>query len=805
MSSPHATPLFPHPEALFCLWPPAEAADYTRAPVPINERQRVAALERLEILDSMPEAAYDDLVTIASQICGTPMALISLVDRDRQWFKAKVGLDATETPREVSFCGHAIAKPEDLFVVPDATLDPRFRANPLVTGDPNVRFYAGAPIVTDQGEALGTVCVIDTVPRELSPQQRASLNALARQASMLLGMRRHLVETTAFAQRQIRLTAEATLQREHGRELLDLVLRGGELGMWDLHVPSGRYTCNAHEFTMLGYRPDQTGDDSLDWKALIHPDDLAASMDACVAHLRDGTPFYETRNRMRHRDGHWVRMLGRAVVVQRDAQGAPVRIVGTHRDISAIHAAAEAHAKDVAALERATSMQQRTSQLAHVGGWELDLRDGSIEWSDEVYRIHDREVGAAPHLNDAMNAYPPDSRATLKTAIDRSIADGTPWDLELPMITERGRSIWVRAMGRVAQREAGVATHLSGAIQDITERKTAELKLADHDRLLRGITDNVPVLIAEIGADEKYRFANRTYHEWFGVDHHALVGRPLAQISRSFYDSCKREIHQALAGVRSSVERPVVLPRGVRTLQSTYVPRFEDDGTVSGIYAVTIDITELKETQRELGRLARVDTLTGLANRRSFDERMPEARARIDRCGGEGALLYLDIDHFKTINDTLGHAAGDDVLRQFGERLRSRVRTTDLAVRYAGDEFIVVLEGLANADQAPTTSSRACACRSSSTARRSRSRPVSASPASRATANQSRRSSRGPTSRSTRRKRTAAIDARSRSGDRELELLSSVQPSHRDDRAGHRQQEQPGPFQQERARSVQDR
>ena len=160
------------------------------APLPPNETARLAALRSLEIVDTAPEEVFDDLAALAASICQTPIALISLVEEDRQWFKSRVGWTTTsETPRDISFCGHAILQP-DLLVVPDAAADARFADSPLVTGDPAVRFYAGAPLTTPDGHALGTLCVLDHRPRDLSAEQAHALRLLGRQAAALIGMRR---------------------------------------------------------------------------------------------------------------------------------------------------------------------------------------------------------------------------------------------------------------------------------------------------------------------------------------------------------------------------------------------------------------------------------------------------------------------------------------------------------------------------------------------------------------------------------------------------------------------------------------
>jgi len=162
----------------------------TPVPRPEGEQERLEALRELEILDTLPEQVYDDITRIAAQICDVPIALVSLVDQDRQWFKSRVGIEVAETPRDHAFCAHAILDPGQVMVVEDAQADPRFAANPSVTAGAGIRFYAGAPLVNATGHALGTLCVIDRKPRRLSPAQLENLRALSRQVVAQLELRR---------------------------------------------------------------------------------------------------------------------------------------------------------------------------------------------------------------------------------------------------------------------------------------------------------------------------------------------------------------------------------------------------------------------------------------------------------------------------------------------------------------------------------------------------------------------------------------------------------------------------------------
>lgn len=215
------------------------------APLPHNEAERLAALNRFHILDTEAEAEFDDFTELAAHICAVPIALISLIDADRQWFKSRVGLDAAQTPRDVAFCSHAILD-TGLFEVGDTLDDERFRENPLVTGDPGIRFYAGTPLITDDGQALGTLCVIDTSPRELSLAQKKALAALGRQVVRQLDRR-------LVAARERDLNLKLTSQARFQKVLLDSAM-AAVISITGRGLVS---SFNPAAENLLGYRPDE--------------------------------------------------------------------------------------------------------------------------------------------------------------------------------------------------------------------------------------------------------------------------------------------------------------------------------------------------------------------------------------------------------------------------------------------------------------------------------------------------------------------------------------------------------------------
>ncbi|RQP26593.1 diguanylate cyclase domain-containing protein [Piscinibacter terrae] len=271
--------------------------------------------------------------------------------------------------------------------------------------------------------------------------------------------------------------------------------------------------------------------------------------------------------------------------------------------------------------------------------------------------------------------------------------------LEVNALHRDGHEIPVQLS--IAAMKNGDTYTANAFLHDISGRRAAQERLSASEKRLRDITNNVPVIISYIDADHRLQFVNETFHEWMGVAPGDAVGRKLIEVVGPVLHSQRRHnIDRALKGERVVFEVESEMRGQLRCLQNVYIPDVRPDGTVAGLYAVASDVTALKQVERRLNELARIDTLTSLPNRRQLEEKLDQAVKRSRRSGRPLAVLFLDIDHFKQINDKHGHGVGDEVLKEFAVRLVHCVRSTDTVARLAGDEFVIVLEGLNDSAEA---------------------------------------------------------------------------------------------------------
>ena len=494
-----------------------------------------------------------------------------------------------------------------------------------------------------------------------------------------------------------RLAADAAKDRHDAAERFELALRGADLGLWDLHVPSDRLVVNARERAMLGYSPDEDLPQGKAWQALIHPDDWPVIHAALEPHLRGATTAYECEHRMRHTDGHWVWIFDRATVVERGADGAPLRIIGTHLDITGRkRSEAElAHAAD-RVLRSEEQLRQVTDNLpALVSCFDRDMR---FRFANRAYRDWLNIEPSSLLGRSLCEVYGEPVYAQIRPHVELALA-GTRNVYERQMATPQGlRQVEVTL---VPQREGnGPVDGVYVLINDISARHDAELQRArSEERLSLALEGSGLALFDwDIAGDRIYQSAQAS----------ALRGEPAVEATlspaelRSFVhpddlDMLLARKRDALTGAVSRYHAEFRIRRrsgGWLWLRASGRVVERDSGgralRLAGTYA---DINERKLADDRLRRLAEFDTLTDLPNRALFRDRLEQAMVRAAR-NQPMALLFLDIDHFKTVNDTLGHEAGDQLLKVFARRMRESVRESDTVARLAGDEFTIILEGL---------------------------------------------------------------------------------------------------------------
>ena len=777
-------------------------------PIPTDESRRLDALGRLNILDTDPEAAFDRIAEVARQVFGVQGAAVSLVDEERQWFKATCGISLDETPREQSFCTHAIEE-GGVMVVEDTRTDPRFRDNALIEEE-GIRFYAGAPLAIDDRLYVGTLCLTDPVPKSFGKEDRALLALLADVATNLLEARLRSHETSYLTSALQQVGEPVSIIEGNPEEPSDARLAWAN----EAYVAGSSRSKSA----LKGTKP---------WIFENLETDSEAECRVCRA-LRAGESVRgETSGRRKEgetRTFAWVlapvrtdEQITHWVVVRQDItkQRRVQRALRTQRD-----------------------RLQRMQGVAQIGGWEYDPKSDAFAGSDEFYRLLGLPKNTNFDLERAFQFYPPPARDRVKTATRRCLDDGRPFDMEVPLVATTGQRREVRVRG-AAEREDGRTTRMTGTIQDITARKQRERHLRQANTLFEHSQEGFLLFDLEQDGDSPaftVQRVNPAYEQMSGRRADDIRGLSLQEIHgeeqgamiASHLQRCAEqreptdwemtlatgehttywlvqaapvqsdgEVQQVAATVRDITERKIreeklresrerwrrlveshrdpiqitvgntiqyinssgaelygasdpddivgrsvlefapnddpdvrsdmndairahqeLLRQGEESPSFEYkIRRLDGEHRIVEFYSVSIsyegrpaaqtvmrDVTQQRLQEARLRHKAKYDQLTGLLRDSVFRER---AQREIDASeGNRDALLYIDLDGFKSINDGYGHHVGDAVLVETAERIRSVVRDADSVGRMGGDEFAVWSSSVPDAEAATTMAQR---------------------------------------------------------------------------------------------------
>jgi two-component system cell cycle sensor histidine kinase/response regulator CckA len=528
-----------------------------------DDEARLTALRRYKLLNTLPEKSLDDLTALASLICETPIALVSLVDEHRQWFKSKAGTDMCETPREISFCGHAIAG-TGMFVVPDASKDARFATNPLVTGEPYIRFYAGAPLVTPEGHAIGVLCVTDRVPRQLSPSQCEALLTLARQV---------------MAQFELRRSARETAETE---ERLRMAMEAAHLGMFDWDVPADRITWSEGHEILWGFKPGEFGGTYAAFEERVHQDDLPlvnAEVHRCIAAR---SPFHhEFRVVWPDSSIHWIEALGEFAF---DEAGTTQRMRGVVQEVT----------------ER-----KRSEESLHLTRYCMENAGDGIFWltpeGDLIYgnKSACATLGYTLEEIQTMNVFDidPDFPRDNWPAHWERLKETGRRVFQTRHRTKDGQLLPVEIHAnyvRVGNRELNFAF-----TRNLTERKKADAALREREEQLRLFVEHSPAAVAMFDLNLRYLVVSRRWVEDYKLAGQTIIGRTHYEVFPEITEDWRVIHSRCLAGASDSREEdPFTRTDGSTTwLRWEIKPWHRADGSIGGIIMFTEDITARKEAE----------------------------------------------------------------------------------------------------------------------------------------------------------------------------------------------------------------
>lgn len=752
---------------------------------PADEAVRLLALKRTALLDSPAEERFDRITRLSASIFNVQTCLISLVDGDRQWFKSKIGLDANQTGRDISFCGHAILH-SDIFIVSDATKDDRFSANPLVTEDPHIRFYAGAPVCDPSGQPIGTLCLIDSRPRDFTISEKQILRELA-------DMVEHEIARLDQEKLQQQLSSSMTRTASIMATLPDIVFvidRNFRFLVCNEHpdLLKPRHEICGHR--ILDVLPNELGQQLMDnvKKAfdnnnVIHHNytfkKLNKSFEARYKKIDENEVLIIIRNTTEQTAAHSaIRRLSEVArqttngVVITDVSGLVVwineaftamtgysikEILGkkpgkllqgadtapaTVDKMRAALALQKSFNIDVLnyskeqkpfwvriacnpllnedgelsgyiAIETDITKEKRDEELIRnsenllkavidantIGTWRLNLQNDQLVINDKWASLLGYELAELLPTNrytwECLTH--PDDLAYCTALIEKHAAGLIPiYEANIRMKHKNGEWVWLNTRGRVSTRtNNGNAEWLLGTHFDINDQIKAKSSLTEKSKQMDAVVESLLDGIITIDSKGKVLTFNQAAKEIFGYSDEEIIGRNISMLMSS--PQCEHHdrylsnyINRGISDITGRIRELEALHKNGSTFPIELgVVEVQMAGETNFI-GIVRDITQRKKREQEIHQLAFYDPLTLLPNRRLLLDRLQGAMTHCTRTSNFAALIFLDLDNFKNLNDSVGHDKGDLLLCQVANRLIQSVRQDDTVSRLGGDEFVIV-------------------------------------------------------------------------------------------------------------------
>ena len=427
-----------------------------------DENDRLNELNSYLVLNTEDEKYFDSIASFVATVCEVPITTITLIDDKREWFKSSIGLNNRENNRDIGFCERAILSSEPL-IIEDTLKDPYFSQNTMVIGPPYIRFYAGVPLISPRGYALGALAIKDTLPRKLNALQLKTLITLASQAMALFERHRQNHVLSALNQ---------TLQ--YSKAMMDATFTNAAAGIVVAHIKGHFILANQAYCKMMGYTETELR--SLDFLTITYHADREIYQTKLAELITGNINTIKLEKRSIRKNGSiiWVKVN---ISLSRNSDGNPINYIAIVEDITTAREA-ETILKD------SQSLLNIASQVAHMGAWSLNLTSMQLSLSEQAIAIHEEPSDFTPSLEQAINYYVPEYREFVQNFVTACIENGISFDEELEFITGQSRRIWVRSIGQAMRDRDGKIVRIAGAIIDIHESKLAEIELLRLNRAL---------------------------------------------------------------------------------------------------------------------------------------------------------------------------------------------------------------------------------------------------------------------------------------------------------------------------------